>query len=167
MLRRNGHLSWTVRSALLGMALAAVGCGDDASPTRAAVPAVNVSGKWVASSDFWTLQVYRIDDGFTTSFRCGGSMTLTQDGTRLSGFAVVGYPCAPISFDVTGTVDGGGAISLETGGPPPTEGPCPGGENVEYSGQVQGSQLSARGVTVVDCPTYGEHRFTYLISGWK
>jgi hypothetical protein len=40
---------------------------------------------------------------------------------------------------------------------------------VRYSGQITSSgdwrHLSARGVTTVTCPEFGEHEFTYLIDG--
>src|SRR5262249_7939875 len=96
----------------------------------------------------------------------------------ISGLAAVDPPCAPESYDLTGTAISGGDLSIvpvtfTTNGPRPPEGPCPGGSNVAYSGQITmasqirtiNPRLSARGVTSVTCPQFGEHQFTYLING--
>jgi hypothetical protein len=87
----------------------------------------------------------------------------------VSGFASVTWGCAPESYDLNGSVRAGGAVDFTTNGPKPPEGPCPGGKNVRFSGQVSTSDsyasLSARGVTTVTCPEFGEHEFTYLIDG--
>jgi len=155
-------------AAALALGLAACG-GDDTvtSPT----PPPDVTGSYNGS---WTLQVLRKSDGFQKAFLCSGRFTLSEGtatgGTApLSGFAVVGSPCAPESYDLSGTVVGGGAVEFTTNGPRPTEGPCPGGKSVRFSGQItsNGSYrvLSARGVTTVTCPQFGDHELTYLISG--
>ncbi len=153
-------------AAVPALALALSGCGgDDESPT-APTPPVDVAGAYYTS---WTLQVLRKSDGFQKSFYCSGQLTLVQGTTALSGFAVVGSPCAPESYDLSGSIRAGGAIEFTTDGPRPTEGPCPGGKNVRFSGQVTSGDgwrtLSVRGVTTVTCPELGEHEFTYLIQG--
>ncbi len=152
----------------LGLALAACG-GDGESPTSP-TPPPDVAGRYSLT---WTLQVLRKSDGFQKQFYCYGQMTLVQ-GTAsastapLSGFAAVTSGCAPESHDLSGTVGAGGAVEFTTNGPKPPEGPCPGGKNVRFSGQVtvSGSQafLSTRGVTTVTCPEFGEHEFTYLVN---
>jgi hypothetical protein len=153
------------------LGLGAVACGGDENPASS-TPPPDVAGTYYAN---WTLQVLRTSDGFQTSFYCSGQLTLVQGTTQaggtasLSGFAVVAYPCAPESYDLVGSVAEGGAIAFVTDGPPPPEGPCPGGEDVRFSGQVTEQDgwrsLSVRGVTTVTCPEFGEHDFTYLIQG--
>ncbi len=163
------------RSLLIASVLAAaglVGCGDDETST-APTPATStpdVAGSYYTS---WTLEVLRKSDGFQKSFYCSGHMTLSASSTgMLSGFAVVDPPCAPESYDLTGRVLPGGVLEITTGGPPPTEGPCPGGQNVKYSGQAtpatgRATGLSLRGVTDVTCPQFGAHQFTYLIESHR
>lgn len=159
----------TVASLMLLLGLS--GCGDGPGPVGPEVPVPSIAGKYSGS---WTLQVLRTSDGFQKSFACRGTLTLSQrpalgGSASLTGFAVVveGNSCKPASFDVTGTVDANGAITLTTDGPPPTEGPCPGGTGIRYTGQVVGRALSARGVTRVQCPQFGEHVFTYLMDFFR
>ena len=161
------------RSLIICFVASAVACGSDPAPTTTptAIAPPNLAGTWSPSGAFWTLQVLRLSDNFQKAFTCNGTMTLSQGpsiaGTAtLSGFVVVSAPCAPISFDLTGSVQSNGAVSFTTGGPPPTEGPCPGGTNVSYTGQFASARLSARGVTNVECPEFGTHTFTYLISAF-
>jgi hypothetical protein len=161
----------TGRAAALGLGLMLAACGGDNSPTTPATPPPDVAGAYYTS---WTLQVLRKSDGFQTSFYCSGQLTLVQGaaagGTApLTGFAVVGYPCADESYDLRGSVVAGGGVQFTTNGPRPLEGPCPGGQNVSFSGQITSQDgyhsLSARGVATVQCPEFGEHEFTYLIQG--
>jgi hypothetical protein len=158
--------------AALAIALCAAACGGDA-PTTPTVPPPDVAGNYYGT---WTLQVLRKSDGFQKSFYCSGSFTFRQAPTStssaaLGGFAVADAPCAPESYDLTGSVVAGGAVEFTTSGPRPLEGPCPGGQNVHYQGQItsDGSShyLSARGVTTVTCPQFGEHEFTYLVTGYR
>ena len=169
MISRSTRRSLTAAlAAALSLGLAACG-GDSTSPT-AASPPPSVAGNYYLQ---WTLQVLRKSDGFQTQFQCYGQMTLAQGAgsASLSGFAVVNGGCAPESYDLGGTVGAGGTIDFTTNGPKPPEGPCPGGKNVRFSGQVTTSdsytQLTARGVTTVTCPEFGEHEFTYLIYASK
>jgi hypothetical protein len=158
------------------LSLGLVACGGDDDHITSVTPPPDVAGAYYSLE--WTLQVLRKSDGFQKQFWCFGSMTLVQ-GTAaastspLSGFVTVrpGFDatsdCAPESYDLSGSISAGGAIELNTSGPKPPEGPCPGGRNVRFTGQVTSSGssviLSARGVTTVTCPQYGEHEFTYLI----
>jgi len=155
-------------AAALSLALVACG-GDDDGPTTATPPPA-IGGSYFVQ---WTLQVLRRSDGFQTQFVCYGTMTLAQNPpagstSALSGFAVVSSGCAPESYDLSGSVSAGGVIEFTTNGPKPPEGPCPGGKDVRFTGQVTTSKsyasLSTRGVTTVTCPQYGEHEFTYLIN---
>jgi hypothetical protein len=157
--------------AALSLGLFACG-GDDHSPVSVAPPP-DVAGPYFLG---WTLQVLRKSDGFQKQFDCYGTMTLVQGATvastsTLSGFAVVSSACAPESYDLGGSVSSGGAIEFTTDGPKPPEGPCPGGKNVHFTGQVTSAGdsriISARGVTTVTCPEFGEHEFTYLITASK
>ena len=169
--RSTRRLSAAALAALLTLGLAA--CGGDSDPITSSPPPPDVAGPYSLQ---WTLQVLRKSDGFQKAFTCYGQMTLVQ-GTAaasvapLSGFAVVSSGCAPESSDLNGSISSGGAIEFNTNGPKPPEGPCPGGKNVHFSGQLttSGSRnvVSARGVTTVTCPQYGEHEFTYLISASK
>jgi hypothetical protein len=156
----------------LALALGLTACGEK-TPTAPTPPPASVAGNyWIT----WTLQVLRQSDGFQTQFFCSGRLTLVQGAATgsmapLTGFAVADLPCAPESYDVQGSVDEAGAVRFTTNGPPPLEGPCPGGQDVSFSGQVTEEDgwrsLSARGVTSVTCPEFGEHDLTYLLNGGR
>lgn len=157
----------------LGLGLGLCGCGGESDTVTNLAPPPDVAGPYFLQ---WTLQVLRKSDGFQTQFLCYGTMTLAQgtatgSTSNLSGFTTVTSGCAPESYDLRGTVSSGGAIEFNTDGPKPPEGPCPGGKNVHFTGQLttSGSRdvVSARGVTTVTCPQYGEHEFTYLINAFK
>jgi len=166
----------------LASALALGACGSDsddgtptgATPTNTGTGAVPQVAGVYSNSQLWVHQVLRTSDGFITSFTCSGSITLTQRpgaasgrGDTITGFAVVGSPCPPVSFDLSGSVGADGTINFVSGGPKPPQGPCPPAANVPYSGGVFGRQINLRGSAVVTCPEFGEHRFTYLISAFK
>jgi hypothetical protein len=177
-----------IRSQTLALALASAfalgACGgdsDNGSTPTGNTPTTNtgtgtvpqVAGVY-SNSQLWVHQVLRTSDGFITSFTCSGSITLTQRpgstsgrGDTITGFAVVGSPCPPVSFDLSGSVAADGSISFVSGGPKPPQGPCPPAANVPYSGGVFGRQINLRGSAVVTCPEFGEHRFTYIISAFK
>lgn len=155
------------------LSLGLVACGGDDNGITSVTPPPDVAGPYFLQ---WTLQVLRKSDGFQKQFQCNGTMTLVQgtptaSTSTLSGFATVTSGCAPESYDLSGTVSSGGAIEFTTNGPKPPEGPCPSGKNVRFTGQVTSSGtsviVSARGVTSVTCPQYGEHEFTYLINAGK
>ena len=157
----------------LAVALSLAACGGDGESPTSITPPPSVAGNYFVQ---WTLQVLRKSDGFQKEFQCYGTLTLVQGSAAastatLSGFAVVNSGCAPESYDLSGSVSAGGAIEFTTNGPKPPEGPCPGGKNVRYSGQVTTSDsyayMTTRGVTTVTCPHFGEHEFTYLISASK
>ncbi len=157
----------------LALAVGFIACGGDEDHITSVTPPPDAAGPYFLQ---WTLQVLRKSDGFQKQFQCYGQMTLVQ-GTAtasvstLSGFASVTSGCVPESYDLNGSVSSGGAIEFNTNGPKPPEGPCPGGKNVHFSGQVTSSGssviLSARGVTTVTCPQFGEHEFTYLVQASK
>ncbi len=157
------------------LALTLAGCGDDEGVTTPTTPPPNIAGTYYGS---WVLQVLRKSDGFQKQFLCSGRVTFQQTGAgastaALTGFAGVDSPCTPESWDLTeGTVRAGGALEFTTSGPAPIEGPCPGGKGVRFAGQATAAsnspyRLSARGVTNVTCPQYGEHEFTYIIDAWR
>jgi hypothetical protein len=163
---RGSVLRLAARAVVPALALALSACGGDDEGPTSPTPPPDIAGAYYTS---WTLQVLRKSDGFQKSFYCSGQLTFVQSTTVLSGFAVVGPPCAPESYDLSGTVRAGGAVEFTTNGPRPTEGPCPGGKNVRFSGQVTAEDgwrsLSARGVTDVTCPEFGDHEFTYIVQG--
>jgi hypothetical protein len=157
----------------VALSLGLVACGGDDDQITSVTPPPDVAGPYFLQ---WTLQVLRKSDGFQKQFQCYGTMTLVQgtataSTSTLSGFTTVTSGCAPESYDLNGTVSSGGAIEFNTNGPKPPEGPCPGGTNVHFTGQATSSGssviVSARGVTTVTCPQYGEHEFTYLINAGK
>lgn len=141
------------------------GCGDDGGvngPNNPPLP--SIAGTY-SSSSLWLVQVLRFSDNFTTSFTCQGTLTIAQATSgALSGFAVVGAPCPPLSFPLAGAVRADGIITVNTGGPRPPQGPCPATLSVDYSGLASGNSLSVRGSTIVTCPEFGDHRFTYIVS---
>jgi len=155
------------------LALGLSACGGDGESPTSATPPPEVAGRYSLT---WTLQVLRKSDGFQKQFTCFGAMTLTAGSasgstTALGGFATVTSSCPPESYELQGSIGSGGVIEFTTNGPKPPEGPCPGGKNVRFSGQITGSGtsrfVSARGVTGVTCPGFGEHDLTYLISASK
>ena len=155
---------------LVVLAVALGACGGDGTPPSSGSSVPSFAGTY-SSSQFWTLQVLRLSDGFMRSFTCAGSMTIVQSAgsgssAPITGFATVtGTVCAPVSFNMSGRVNTDGSVSFTTGGPPPTEGPCPGGSNVAFAGLIATPNISARGVTTVQCPEFGEHQFTYIMAG--
>lgn len=157
-------------AALLALPLLAA-CGDDdvTGPSRSQQgPALNVAGTY-SGSPLWLIQVVRTNDNFTKSFTCQGTLTISQspgvNGTAaLSGFAVVGAPCPPLSFPLSGTLRGDGTITLVTGGPRPPEGPCPPATGADYTGLATPNSISARAEAIVQCPEFGEHKFSYIVS---
>lgn len=156
---------------VLALGVLASGCGGDAEgPTAPPTPS-DVAGRYGIT---WTIQVLRKSDGFQKQFYCYGSLTLSETGwtgstTALEGFASVTSGCAPESYDLRGSIGSGGVIEFTTNGPKPPEGPCPGGRDVAFSGQFTTSgsyrSISARGVSAVTCPQFGDHELTYLIQG--
>jgi len=157
----------------LALAIGLSACGGGSESPTSVTPPPDVTGPYFLQ---WTLQVLRKSDGFQTQFQCYGQMTLGQSAatastSSVSGFATVNSGCAPESYDLRGSVSSGGAIEFDTNGPKPPEGPCPGGKNVHFTGQVTTAGnsviVSARGVTTVTCPEFGEHEFTYLIQASK
>jgi hypothetical protein len=160
----------SVAAALLALFTA---CGDDDTVTgpNGSAFAPNIAGTY-SSSQLWLIQVVRTNDNFTKSFTCQGSLTLSQSSVaggsaNVSGFAVVGAPCPPLSFPLAGNVRSDGTITFTTGGPRPPEGPCPPADGAEYSGLANGTSLSVRAAAVVQCPEFGEHRFSYIVSARK
>ncbi len=164
-------------SALVICALWLAGCGsDDSSPTVTPSPtpapapapaaAPDVSGRY---SGTLTLQVLRESDNFQTSFTCSAMMTITQSpgASALAGFWVSSSPCEPVSYDISGMAQAGGATALRTNGTRPPQGPCPGGRDVDFSGIVTTTgtrALSLRGATKVQCGDLGTHDFTYILT---
>jgi len=151
--------------------LALAACGSE-TPT-VATPVPIVAGKYNGWPT-WTVQWLRARDGVTGTFTCEGSITLSQGaavpgGATLTGFAVASYPCPPQSFELTGTVDPDGSITLRTNGPKPPEGQCPAATDVVYSGVVRGNELSARATTNINCPGPGEgpQRMDYILSAYR
>jgi hypothetical protein len=158
------------------MMLVLAACGDDDSPSGPSTPVSvpsptpNVQGTWSAN---WLVQFVRTEDGYTGSWNCPGSFTLTQTGassasSTLSGFGSVTGNCPPMSFDVRGSVQSNGSIVFTTGGPKSGAGPCPAPpETMNYSGLVQSGSLSARASNILQCGGEGPYRFEFILSASK
>jgi hypothetical protein len=156
-----------VCAAILSTGLAGCG-GEDASPTQPA-PTFHMAGTYSAQ---WLIQFYRSRDGFTGSFNCYGTMTIAQPASSsntITGFAVVGSPCPPQTFDLSGTVQADGTLAFVSGGPRPPEGQCPAASGAPYNGVVTDNGLSAHATAMLNCPGPGEgpHRFDYILSAWR
>jgi len=146
-------------------------CGSDNSssdPTPVAnVP--NLSGTYPATN--WLTQFNRTHDNYNGSWNCSGSMTLAQEpgSDKFNGFAVVGTPCPAVSFELTGSVTPGGAVTILTRGPQPGAGTCPLPPPSTYEGLFQNNLLSARTQVKVQCPgeLEGEYTFNQIITARK
>jgi hypothetical protein len=164
----------TTKNAVIAFAslLALAACGDDGprTPTAPTEPVPSIAGSY---STQWLTQFIRPHDGYSGSWNCSGNLTLVQPpGSRaFSGFAVVGAPCPAVSFDLAGTVQPGGVISFDTGGPKAGAGPCPPPPVSTYTGTLSqdGRQLSARSTKSLICPGEGEgeYRFTQIVTAYK
>jgi hypothetical protein len=130
----------------------------------------NIAGTYSAGA-MWLTQFNRVHDGYRGSWTCSGSLTFVQSpGARsFSGFAVVGAPCSPLSFELGGWVQPGGAVSLTTGGPKPEAGPCPTMPLETYMGTFteDGRTLSARSTKHLLCHGEGPYQFTQIITAYK
>lgn len=164
-----------IASILALLTLAA--CGGDGTTGPSGPPVPTIAGKY-NNYPTWLVQWARQRDGVTGSFTCDGSITLSQSeavggAAALSGFLVVGHPCPPQSFDLTGIVRADGSISFKSNGPKPPEGQCPQATGIDYAGVVTtregSSQLSARASTLITCPGPGEgpQRMDYILSGYR
>ena len=142
-------------------------CGGDDSTGPTPVPVPSVAGSY---SGYWLVQFRRHHDGYSGSFYCNSTLTLAQTTSgALTGFAVVGDTCPPLSFDLSGSVDAQGALRFTSGGPRPPVGQCPAAAGASYSGVVAGSQLSVRATAQIECPGPGEgtHTFDYILQAYK
>ena len=145
--------------------LAACGGDETTTPTPTNLP--SVAGTY---SGNWLVQFRRHHDGYGGSFYCYGTVTLAQSATgALTGFVVVGPSCPAQSFDLTGRVGEGGALTFTTGGPRPDVGQCPAPVGATYTGVVADRQLSARATVELSCPGPGEgpHTFDYILNVWS
>jgi hypothetical protein len=122
----------------------------------------------------WLVQFARLSDGWRSSYTCTGTLTLSQGpasgaSAPVSGFGVVGSPCVPISFQLSGTVEANGTLTLRGDGPRPPE--CEAPKSTTYLGVVAGRNLSARSTETltVGCngAVQGEHRLDYIITGFR
>jgi hypothetical protein len=148
--------------------LGACGSSDSNDPTPV-TPAPSLAGTY--SGTTWLTQFNRTRDGYSGSWNCSGSMTLSQEpgSDKFTGFAVVGAPCPAVSFDLTGTVTAGGGVTIVTRGPKPGAGTCPLPPPSTYNGQIEGNLLSARTEVKVNCPgeLEGEYTFNQIITARK
>lgn len=164
------------------LALAACGSDSPSDPTSQPPPAPvptpqlslpNIAGTYSASN-MWLVQFERLSDGWHSSYNCTGTLTLSQGAAAagvasVTGFGVVGSPCVPISFQLSGTVEANGTLTLRGDGPRPPE--CEAPRASTYQGVVSGRTLSARSTetVMVNCAgaVEGAHRLDYIITGLK
>jgi hypothetical protein len=150
----------------LVLTLGAFGCSDDdgggiTNPGPVAnVP--DVSGRFT-STTMWLTQFRRTHDGYNGSWTCSGQLTITQAaGSRtLGGFAVVGAPCPAESFELTGTVDPSGAMTINMRGPRPGAGTCPLPPVAAYTGLLDNQVISIRNQVTLSCPGDGEGQYVF------
>jgi hypothetical protein len=149
--------------------LAACGSSDSGAGPTPSAPVPNMSGTYTSTN--WLTQFNRTRDGYAGSWNCSGSMTLAQEpgADKFTGFAVVGAPCPAVSFDLTGSVTPGGAVTIVTRGPQPGAGTCPLPPPSTYEGLFQNNLLSARTQVKVNCPgdLEGEYTFNQIITARK
>jgi len=159
-----------IRPAALVLSLGLAACGSD-TPTAPPPALPSVAGTWGVQ---WLVQFERARDGFSGSYYCWGSMTLSQSATAgqsatLDGFTVIQSGCPQGTYDVTGTLRPDGSMTLTTAGPRPNEGQCPVAETAHYDGQVSNNVYSGRAAETVNCPGPGEgdHSFNYVMTAYK
>ena len=92
-----------IRPAALVLTLGLAACGDDAVPTAPAPPLPAMAGTWGVQ---WFVQFERTHDGFSGSYYCWGTMTLSQSATSgqsatLDGFTVIQSGCPQGTYDVS------------------------------------------------------------------
>jgi hypothetical protein len=158
-----------MRPAAAAALLLLAACGSDSNVNVPTDPVPNLQGTYSGTN--WLTQFNRTRDGYAGSWNCSGSMTITQEpgSDKFSGFAVVGSPCPAESFELTGSVTPGGAVSILTRGPRPGAGSCPLPPPSTYTGLFQGNTLSARTQVKVACPgeLEGEYTFNQIITARK
>ena len=145
-------------------------CGsNDGSVNAPTDPVPSLQGTYAGTN--WLTQFNRTRDGYAGSWNCSGSMTLTQEpgSDKFTGFAVVGSPCPAESFELTGSVTTGGAVTIQTRGPRPGAGTCPLPPPSTYEGLFQDNTLSARTQVKVTCrgADEGEYTFNEIITARK
>jgi hypothetical protein len=161
-----------MRPATVAALLMLAACGGSDNDVTSPTPPPNVpslTGNY--SSLNWLTQFNRTRDGYSGSWNCSGSMTLAQEpgSDKFTGFAVVGSPCPAVSFELSGSVTPGGAVTILTRGPRPGAGTCPLPPASTYTGLFQNNGISARTQVRVDCPgeLEGEYTFNQIITARK
>jgi len=161
-----------MRATAVAALLLLAACGSDSTPPVTVVPEVPVpslTGTYQGTN--WLTQFNRTRDSYAGSWNCSGSMTITQEpgSDKFTGFAVVGSPCPAESFDLTGSVTPGGAVTILTRGPKPGAGTCPLPPPSTYTGLFANNTISARTQVKVECPgeLEGEYTFNQIITARK
>lgn len=162
----------STRSTAVAALLLLAACGSSDSDLTVPTPTASVpslTGTYTSTN--WLTQFNRTRDGYNGSWNCSGSMTLAQEpgSDKFTGFAVVGAPCPAVSFELTGSVTAGGAVTIVTRGPRPGAGTCPLPPPSTYTGLFQNNLLSARTQLKLDCPgeLEGEYTFNQIITARK
>ena len=111
----------------------------------------------------WLTQFRRTHDGYNGSWTCSGSLTIAQaaGSPSFSGFAVVGAPCPAESFELVGTVQRSGALTMTMRGPRPGAGTCPLPPVALYQGLLDAGVISVRNQVQLDCPGAGEGQYVF------
>ena len=152
--------------ALAALTLLSACDGDSkpGAPTTPPAPVPNLSGTYQGTN--WQVQFNRTQDGYAGSWNCAGSMTIVQEpgSDKFTGFGVVNAPCKAVSFDLSGSVTSGGAVTFLTRGPASGAGPCPQPPPSAYSGLFQNNTISARNQVKVACGAEGEYVFDQIVT---
>jgi hypothetical protein len=163
-----------MKTRILGLvgALALAGCGDDRTPTAPTTPVPTVAGTY-SSSTMWLIQFQRQSDGWRSAYNCSGTLTLAQGTSAgsiasLTGFATVGGTCPSASFQLSGTIDVTGAITLQGDGPRPPD--CQ-AARATYTGVIANRTLSARTTQSLSLSCSGDvqgvHTYDFIINAFR
>lgn len=143
------------------LALTACGGSSPAGPSTPTLP--QVAGTYTNGTALWQYTLTRLSDNATVRLSCGGSMTLTQAGSSLTGsFLQRDGDCADAPGSgsvVNGTLasDGGTAFQLQVSGADPNFITAVFGcvfvsGSSGMNGAITGRTLDASATLVMQCP---------------
>jgi hypothetical protein len=153
-------------------------CGGGSTPTQPTVQYPAVAGVYINGTNLFQFTFTRLSDNAVGRLACGGSMTVNQTGSALSGsFIQRDGDCAsssPSAGTITGTLaaDGGIAAQLTVPGADPnyltSVFQCvlvSGGQGL--NGAITGRTLDMTATIVMDCPADGRIRAVTRIVGTR
>ena len=155
----------------VALSLGLAACGGDDDQITSVTPPPDVAGPYFLQ---WTLQVLRKSDGFQKQFellrpddaRPGGGHRLDAPPCRASPWSAPAARPSPTT-STAASAPGARSSSTRTARSRP-RGPAPAARTSTSRARSRPPArrviVSARGVTTVTCPQFGEHEFTYLIN---